>query len=48
MNEKAVIKYPKLCAVIESIILLAFPSLYKEESDFSHVPYLPNKEVLWR
>ena len=36
-------KYPKLCATVESI-LLVFPSSYMLESGFSHVLYLLRKQ----
>ena len=43
MNEKrTLVKYFKLCATVEPI-LLAFPSLYMMESGFSHVHYLRSK-----
>ena len=42
MNEKSLIKYPKLCATAKPI-LLAFPSSYMVESGFSHAHYSLSK-----
>ena len=41
--KKTLVKYSKLCVTIESI-LLAFPSLYVVEFEFSQVYYLLSKQ----
>ena len=42
MNEKKVVKYPKVYAA--EPVLLAFPTSYMVESRFSHVYYLLSKQ----